>query len=411
MEELFMKKNIAWRELTVLITIVTLFSLFSSALAAPTSAVTFTILHTNDFHGQLGASGSNPGMARTAYVIEQVRTTKGTNNVLLVDAGDEMQGSLLSNLQQGLPTIATFNAMSYDAATFGNHEFDWGQTVLGARTTQADYPYVTANIVQNNTGNCATAGWTSPTFADAPYQIIDVGSPVSVKVAFIGVTTAETPTITIASATAGLCFKDPADSIIYYYDAMKAAGADVIVVLSHLGNVDGGYGYGIPVYGDQTLATKLNTAGKPVNLIIGGHSHTDLAAAQTVGTTKVVQAHYNGRKVGQADITVGTDGSVTVNWTRLTVSTTGAEDVTIKSVIDTYATDPAYLAIVNEPVGYSAVDLPRLGGNADNMMGTFIDDAIYNYLNSDADLTNDVDIFFNNAGGIRTDWCYVSGAS
>ena len=58
---------------------------------------------------------------------------------------------------------------------------------------------------------------------------------------------------------------------------MKTAGADVIVVLSHLGYTDGGYGYGLTVYGDQTLATKLNAAGKPANLIIGGHSHTNLS--------------------------------------------------------------------------------------------------------------------------------------
>ncbi len=52
------------------------------------------------------------------------------------------------------------------------------------------------------------------------------------------------------------------------------------------------------------------------------------------------------------------------------------------------------------------MDLPRNGGTVDNMMGTFIDDAIYNYLNTDGEPTNDIDIFFNNAGGIRTDWCY-----
>ncbi len=193
---------------------------------------------------------------------------------------------------------------------------------------------------------------------------------------------------------------------------MKAAGADVIVVLSHLGYADGGYGYGIPVYGDQTLATRLNTAGKPVNLIIGGHSHTNLTSATTVGTTKVVQAYYNGRRVGRADLTVGTDGSVAVSWASLTVypSTSvspppTAEDPTVKAVVTTYATDPAYLALVNQPVGYSAVDLPR-SNTGDNMMGTFIDDAIYNYLNTDATATNDVDLFFNNAGGIRADWCW-----
>ena len=96
----------------------------------------------------------------------------GAANVLLVDPGDEMQGSLLSNVGdgtptgKGMPTIDVFNNMGYDVATFGNHEFDWGQVNLGNRTAQATYPYVTANIVLNDTGNCATAGWTTPAFVD-----------------------------------------------------------------------------------------------------------------------------------------------------------------------------------------------------------------------------------------------------
>jgi 2',3'-cyclic-nucleotide 2'-phosphodiesterase (5'-nucleotidase family) len=401
-----MRTSLMRRGFTIFLTLAFQILAFSSS-AFPD--VSFTILHTNDFHGQLELSGSNPGMARTATVINSVRTALGADNVLLVDAGDEMQGSLLSNIGdgtatgKGIPTIATFNAMDYDVATFGNHEFDWGQTNLGNRTTQANYPYVTANIVQNDTGNCATAGWTIPGFADAPYQVVTVGAPNTVKVAFIGVTTTETPAITISSYTAGLCFKDQAQSILHYYDEMKAQ-ADVIVVLSHLGYTDGGYGYGIPVYGDQTLATTLNNAGKPVNLIVGGHSHTDLASATTVGTTKVVQAHYSGRKVGRADVTVGTDGSVSIAWTRLTVSTSGAEDTPIKALITSYTSDPDYLDLINQPIGYSAVDLLR-NYNGDNMMGDFIDDAIYNYLNIDGESANDVDMFFNNPGGIRSDWC------
>jgi 2',3'-cyclic-nucleotide 2'-phosphodiesterase (5'-nucleotidase family) len=419
-----MSKQITWRALTVLVTLVLLFSQFSAVLAAPAAApavpVNFTILHTNDFHGALvyqsGGSTSNPGLGRLAAVVNGVRTAVGASNVLLVDAGDEMQGSLLSNLGDGTatgkgkPTIAAFNAMGVNVATFGNHEFDWGQVNLAARTTQATYPFVTANIVKMDGADCATSGWTKPDFAGAPYSIQTVGTaPNTVKVAFIGLTTTETPIITVATSTAGICFKDPADSILHYYDAMKADGADVIVVISHIGFEDGGYGYGIPVYGDKTLATKLNTAGKPVNLIIGGHSHTNLTAATTVGTTKIVQAYYNGRKVGRADITVGTNGSVTVNtWASLAVPTTAgaAVDPVVDGVINSYANDPAYLAIVNQPVGYSAVDLPRNGGTADNMMGNFVDDAIYNYLNTDTEPTNDIDIFFNNAGGIRTDLCY-----
>ncbi len=120
---------------------------------------------------------------------------------------------------------------------------------------------------------------------------------------------------------------------------MKTAGADVIVVVSHLGFNDGGYGYGIPVIGDKTLATNLIKAGKPVNMIIGGHSHTDLSAATVItvtgytGTTTVAQAHYNGRKVGHADFTVHPDGSVAIVWTRLAVSTSGAQDAAINTLI------------------------------------------------------------------------------
>ena len=379
--------------------------------AAPPSPVTVTILHTNDFHGQLEPSGSNPGSARVAKVVNDVRTAVGAGNVLLADVGDEMQGSLLSNLGDGTatgkgrPTIDVYNTMGYNVATFGNHEFDWGQVNLGNRTTEALYPYVTANIVQKDGADCASSGWTKPDFADAPYQVLSVGTPNPVKVAFIGVTTTETPIITVSTATAGLCFKDPADSIIHYYDQMKADGADVIVVISHLGLADGGYGYGIPVYGDQTLAAKLNTAGKPANLILGGHSHTNMAAATVVGSTTIAQAYYNGRNVGRADVTVSTSGAVSVSWARITGFTAGAKDPIVDALVTSYATNPAYLAMVNQPVGYSAVDLPR-SNTGDNMMGTFIDDAIYNYLNTDGSTANDVDLFFNNAGGIRADWCW-----
>lgn len=409
-------RNKFHKSATILVVVAMLLSLFTSIAgaspAAPAVEVKFTILHTNDFHGQLDSSlsSSNPGSARIATIVNQVRTSMGADNVLLADVGDEMQGSLLSNLGDGTPTgkgkatIAAYNALGYNVATFGNHEFDWGQVNLQNRTDEALYPYVTANIVKNDTGNCATAGWTKPDFADNPFEVVTVGSPNTVKVAFIGVTTMETPTITVSTATAGLCFKDPAESILHYYDAMKAQ-ADVIVVLSHLGFEDGGYGYGIPAYGDKTLAGKLNTAGKPANLILGGHSHSNLAAATVVGNTTIAHAYYNGRTVGRADVTVTPTGAVTIVWSRFNPINTVAKDPILDALVTSFATDPTYLAIVNQPVGYSAVDLGR-SNTADNMMATFIDDAIYNYLNTDAEPANDVDLFFNNAGGIRTDWCW-----
>lgn len=383
-------------------------------MTAPASAaapISFTIMHTNDFHGNLEAAGSNPGAARVAQKIQDVRTAVGDANTLLFDAGDIMQGTLLSNLQQGVPTIATYRAMGYDAATFGNHEFDWGQSVLAARIAQAESPatatetpmdMVVANITTKSGDACT---WDPFNPAVAPYEVFTVGTaPNTVRVGVIGVGSVETPYITVASATAGLCFRDPAETILHYYDELAAA-SDVMVVLSHNGYTDGGYGYGFTVYGDQTLAAMLNSAGKPVDLIIGGHSHTNLTTATVVGSTTVVQAYYAGRRVGRADVTFDPDtGNASISWQSLVVGTTDAQYPPIDALVQSYASDPAYLALINEPIGYAQTDLLR-NYNGDSMMGDFVDDAIYGALNEDANPANDVDMFFNNPGGIRTDWC------
>ena len=405
---MYRRPRITRRSLVVLAVLIVLAVPMAGIPASAAGPISFTVLHTNDFHGQLEPSGSNPGAARVANTIDTVRTAVGAANVLLFDAGDMMQGSLLSNLQQGLPTIAYYNLIGYNATTFGNHEFDWGQTVLGNRITQGEtggMEFVSANITVKDGATCDTSSWTPFNGAVEPYEVFTVGTaPDTVRVGVIAVTTQETPFITIASATAGLCFRDPAEAILHYYDALDAA-SDVIIVLSHIGNTDGGYGYGFPVYGDQTLAARLNTAGKPANLIIGGHSHTNLAAAQTVGNTKVVQAYYNGRRVGRADFTYDPDtGAVTVNWASLTVATTDPQYAPVQTLIAGYASDPAYQALINQPVGYAQMDLTR-NTNGDAIMGDFVDDAIYGALNDDADPANDVDMFFNNPGGIRTDWC------
>lgn len=381
--------------------------LTSGAEIIPVSALAdlavINILHTNDFHGQLEPSGSNPGIARLATTVNMLRAAVDEKNVLLVDGGDEMQGSLLSNLKKGEPTIDLFNTLGYKFATFGNHEFDWGQQVLISRTQQANYPFLAANLVVSDSGSCATAGWTTPAFAQ-PWTTVTVGKPGNqVVIGIIGVTSQETPYITVAEATQGLCFKDAAESVIHYYDAVKAAGAKAIIVLSHLGNTDGGYGYGIPVYGDQTLARKLVEQGKKADLIIGAHSHTNLSAAQVVSGTTVVQAYYNGRKVGRAVMTINkATGAVTVNWQSLSVSTTGAQDPTARARLATWTSDPAYQAQINQIIGYTNVPLVRRS-TLDNMMGTFVNDAIYNQLNSDAETLNDADMVFNNSGGLRAD--------
>ena len=396
-----------------LIVLVMVLSLFlPGRAAAQVEGTTFTILHTNDFHGNLEPAGSNPGAARVAAVINAVRDEVGADNVLLLDAGDEMQGSLLSNLTDGIPTIDYFNTIGYDAATFGNHEFDWGQTVLADRLEQAQYPFLAANVTMEGEGGvCDDTTWTPATFTPTsgtpitvePYTFLEVAG---VTVGVIGVTTTETPFITIVEATEGLCFQDPAEAIGRVY-AEVAAQADVIVVLSHLGVNDGGYGYGFQVIGDMTLAQQLIDAGTPVDLIIGGHSHTKFNGQPIiVGDTVIGQAHYAGRRVGRADITVSPTGDVSITWTDIPVSTSGPQDQDILALIESYTNDPDYQELISQEVGWTQVNLVR-DYNGDNMMGTFVNDAIYNFFNEDLDGDPElsVDMVFNNPGGLRIDVC------
>lgn len=386
--------------LVTLVALVTAFNLQSPGSrveAALTNPVTFTILHTNDFHGQLVPEGSNPGAARMAKAIQDIRTLKGPGNVLLLDAGDAMQGSLLSNVQKGFPVISVFNAIGYDAMTLGNHDYDWGQTILKDRITQAAFPILSANLVTDG-----PSGWTPPEGV-VPYIIKTVGTPESVKVAIVGVTTEETALLN-AHQTVGLTFKDPAAAVLHYYDEMDAA-SDVIVVLSHIGFYDGGYGLGMNVYGDLTLAQKLITAGKPVDLILGGHSHTNLTGATKTGNTTIAQAHYNGRRVGNAQVTVQPGGSVSVTWNNMTVGTSDPMDTGIQTLVTAFAADTAYLSLISQPVGYTQVPIER-NYYDDSLMGSFLCDAVYNALNSDGSTLNDVDVVFNNPGGARKDLEY-----
>ena len=371
----------------------------------PSNLVAVTLMHTNDFHGNLEPAGSNPGISRLGYKIKQVRNEVNDANTALLDAGDIMQSSLLSNLKKGEPTIDVYNYLGYDVATYGNHEFDWGQQVLISRTKQANFPFVVSNLVVNDTGNCATASWTTPvSYTVKPWITMTVGAPGNQAViGILGTASIETPYITIASATQGLCFKNPAESIGHWYNDVKNAGADVIVVLSHNGNTDGGYGYGFVVEGDQTLARKLVQQGTPANIIIGGHSHTDLAAAQVISGTTVVQAHYAGRKLGRLDLVVNTAAdTATVKWTKIVVGTSDPTDAGTTARVNVWAQDPAYQAQINQVVGFSNVDLIR-NYNGDNFVGALVNDAVYNDLNTDGIPTNDVDIVFNNAGGYRSD--------
>ena len=297
------------------------FAFVSSAGAAGT--VNFTILHTNDFHGHLEADSSGRGgSANIAGVINRIRAEVGEENVALLDAGDIYFGApAISQLLMGESTIDVYNLIGYDLAVFGNHEFDKGQDELQMRIAQSDFPWLGANVVLEGTE------WDQPSWA-RPYEILELGSGKNkVKLGVLGLAGEETPEVTLLGTTEGLVFKDLTETVLHYYDEVLAQ-ADALVLVVHMGTEDSG-----PYKGLTTVAQELIDAGKPVDLMIGGHQHQALFTPVYVGDTAIVAAGYYGRWLGHIDVSVNKAAKkLSINNYELITITN--PPVTIQSMMD-----------------------------------------------------------------------------
>lgn len=247
-----MKKKIS----RILLTLVCILSFAASALAADSAAISkLIILHTNDTHGYhlRDASRGVNGLAAVAGLKKQYE--KMGFNVLLLDEGDAIQDNNLVNLSQGATAIQFMNAVGYDAAAFGNHEFDYGQDVLLKRISEANYKYLCANVIVEATGDI---------LAPNPSAIFDKGG---VKVGVIGLTTPTTKTGSHPKNVRGLKFLELADLYACAEKEarqLKAQGADVIVALCHLGSEPASKGNN----SEDILANAPS-----VDIVIDGHDH------------------------------------------------------------------------------------------------------------------------------------------
>ncbi len=253
-----------------------------------------TLVHTNDFHGRLETDyKGRGGSANVAGVIDHIEDTVGRRNVVMLDSGDAyFAAPAISQLLMGESTIDIYNRMGYDAAVFGNHEFDKGQEELAARVAQSEFPWLGANLVLEDTE------WDLPDYAE-PYTILNVGHGRNkAKLGVLGLAGQETPEVTLIGTTAGLEFKDLTETILHYRDEILAQ-ADALVVVVHMGTEDSG-----PYDGLATVAQELIDAGAPVDLMIGGHQHQALFEPLYVGDTAIVAAGFYGRWVGQVDVSI-----------------------------------------------------------------------------------------------------------
>ena len=353
-----------------------------------------TILYTNDVHTYIDNKSPKPTYAAIAALKKSIEDTG--RDVLLVDAGDHIQGTAYGSMDDGATIIELMNEAGYDLATPGNHEFDYGMARAKAVLQEADFPYVSCNWVDLRTG-----------FNVLPsVKFFFVGGR---KIAFVGVTTPETFT----KSTPAYFMNDAQTKYIYdilggedgqkLYDAVQKAidkaefwGADTIIGLGHLG-VDPSSS---PWTSEEVIA---HTHG--FTAFIDGHSHTVMANKQvTDASGKAVTLTQTGsyfKNIGK--MTVGADGTITTElidtYEGLDAAVAATASNWISAVDDMLGEEIAVgdtKFYINDP----ATGKRRIRSGETNL-GDFVADGIYTYFNEIEEFHCDVAIM--NGGGIRTD--------
>ena len=353
-----------------------------------------TILYTNDVHTYIDNKSPKPTYAAIAALKKSIEDTG--RDVLLVDAGDHIQGTAYGSMDDGATIIELMNEAGYDLATPGNHEFDYGMARAKAVLQEADFPYVSCNWVDLRTG-----------FNVLPsVKFFFVGGR---KIAFVGVT----PPETFTKSTPAYFMNDAQTEYIYdilggedgqkLYDAVQEAidkaefwGADTIIGLGHLG-VDPSSS---PWTSEEVIA---HTHG--FTAFIDGHSHTVMANKQvTDASGKAVTLTQTGsyfKNIGK--MTVGADGTITTElidtYEGLDAAVAATASNWISAVDDMLGEEIAVgdtKFYINDP----ATGKRRIRSGETNL-GDFVADGIYTYFNEIEELHCDVAIM--NGGGIRTD--------
>ncbi|MGE5679195.1 MAG: 5'-nucleotidase C-terminal domain-containing protein, partial [Pseudomonadota bacterium] len=337
-----------------------------------------TLLTVNDFHGTLTGDGKkNPGISKlVSYMKNEEKNNK--NGTLILSAGDMFQGSADSNLMYGSPVVTAMNEAGFDAMVLGNHEFDWGIDKLKARIAQSKFPYLGANLIDKATGK--TADFLKP------YVIIEKNG---VKVGIIGILTPETATKAKPDLVAPFEFADPAKVVNSLVPEVKAAGADVVVVLSHLGAAqDSKTG---EITGEAAELAKAVTG---VDAIIAGHTH--MTVSGMVNNIPVVQAYYNGRSVAHVDIFMNADTK------EITKRIPSVDAAVVKATDDTRVNGWfAYIQtkigpIKNEVIGKATADFPHSPKDTQTtLLGNWVTDVMRKITGAD--------IAIQNGGGLRRD--------
>jgi 5'-nucleotidase/UDP-sugar diphosphatase len=357
-------------------------------------SVRLTILHTNDTHGHLlpfsypsvvpaGSAlealrvrGNIGGVARRATLVARIREElkRRDTPVWLIDAGDFADGTSFSTEYHGEADIAAMNAVGYNFATIGNHEFNDRLSQLKKLLGLASYPILCANVIETSTGKLLTR----------PYAIESVGP---LKIGVFGLTTREAATY--PAAREGLTFLDETETARRMVAELRPK-ADIIVLISHAGEQT-----------DLRLAAEV----PGIDVIVGGHSHTRIPSGDFVwrsddlkedeiNGTIIVQAHQWGGEIGRLDLLFERDakGAWHVDRYRarlIPVTPDITDDVKVAAVVEKYW----------QPI---AARYGEVLGQADGDFASRFDDrAEYNLVSDAVREIYGTEVEFENNGGVR----------
>lgn len=392
------------------------------ALSVPSTAVaaegdtTIDIIDVNDFHGRIESEGTAvdkaAGAAKLAGVVQSYR--EANPNTIFASVGDNVGASTFTSLiQQDTPTIDALNAMDLDVSAIGNHELDKGQDDLTGRIEdRADWPYVSANIVEEGT--------TDPAFE--PYSIVEKGG---VKVGFIGATTEDLiPGLVSPGGVEGLAMAPIVSQVNKYAeqltDGVDTNGeADVLVLLVHEGAPTNALA---DATGSGVFGAITSGVSSKVSAIVSAHTHAmyNHSIAGPDGTKRpVIQTGSYGVNYGHLQLTVDADKQLTGITSEVKPvngeTRVPADPTSVDAVADIVTAAKAVADVEgSKKLGEITGDLRRAvqsDRTTENRGGESVLGNSIAEVQRSATERNGSQVAFMNPGGLRTDMLYASSGA
>ncbi len=361
---------------------------------------TLTVLGTTDLHGNVfnwdyfknaeytDSKGNDIGVAKASTLIQAMRRERGAENCITLDAGDTIQGTPLAYYYAKVepigpgvvhPMAAAMNAVGYDAAALGNHEFNYGLDLLRTFESQCNHPLLSANTVDWRSG--------APIFAPYVIKTVKVRGQKPLRVGILGLVTPGVAIWDKANVEGKAKFPGIVEQAKIFVPRLKAAGADVVIVSCHSGaDTSSSYGDALPY--PENASTLLAQQVPDIDAILVGHAHKEIPQRQVKNLTTgrqvlLSEPYYWGMRVTVMDLRLTkTRGQWAVDDVASTAtllnSNTAPEDPKVAAMIR-----PAHQKVLSYVNGVIGTSLQAMSAATSRYEDTAAMDFI-NYVQADA---------------------------